>query len=198
MKIRIQLLLPLAVTILLGACSSVTKVSSSQFRTTMGLDPQDIEETSSQMAQSMLAANVLTAKGSEGRSIIAISTFRNNTALYDFDPNLIFNPIRVTLNKSGVAYCYVTNDVYVSRNRAAVYHENQVRDFLGEEGHLSSGPKPQYSVTLELIENAGYSGNTTQKQYQIHMTLNKIGSGLAIWEDIKPVNKLGRRAAIGF
>jgi len=164
----------------------------------MGLDPQDIEETSSQMAQSMLAANILKAKGSEGRSIIAISTFRNNTSLYDFDPNLIFNPLRVTLNKSGVAYCYVTNDAYVSRNRSAVAHENTVRDFLGEGSHASSGPSPQYSVTLELIENAGYSGNTSQKQYQIHMTLNKIGSGLAIWEELKPVNKVGRRAAIGF
>jgi hypothetical protein len=164
----------------------------------MGLDPQDIEETSTLMAQSMLAANILKAKGAEGRSIIVISTYRNNTALYDFDPNLIFNPIRVTLNKSGVAYCYVTNDAYVSGHRAAVAHENNVRDFLGEEGRLSSGPSPQYSVTLELIENANYIGNTTQKQYQIHMTLNKIGSGLAIWEDLKPVNKVGRRAVIGF
>jgi hypothetical protein len=30
------------------------------------------------------------------------------------------------------------------------------------------------------------------------MTLNKIGSGLAIWEDIKDVGKMGHRAAIGF
>jgi PBP1b-binding outer membrane lipoprotein LpoB len=198
MKKRILALLSLTVVFLLSSCASVSKVSTSQFRTTMGLDPQDIEETSSQMAQSMLAAHVLTAKGAEGRSVIVISTFRNNTALYDFDPNLIFNPIRVTLNKSGVAYCYVTNDAFVSRNRAAVSHENSVRDFLGEGGHVSSGPSPQYSITLELIENAGYSGNTTQKQYQIHMTLNKIGSGLSIWEDLKPVNKIGRRAAIGF
>lgn len=198
MKNRILALLSLTAMFLLSSCASVSKVSTSQFRTTMGLDPQDIEETSSQMAQSMLAAHVLTAKGAEGRSVIVISTFRNNTALYDFDPNLIFNPIRVTLNKSGVAYCYVTNDAFVSRNRAAVSHENSVRDFLGEGGRVSSGPSPQYSITLELIENAGYSGNTTQKQYQIHMTLNKIGSGLSIWEDLKPVNKIGRRAAIGF
>jgi PBP1b-binding outer membrane lipoprotein LpoB len=198
MNHRLIKALPLFAALFLTSCASVTKVSTSQFRTTMGLDPQDIEETSTQMAQSMLAANVLKAKGAEGRSIIVISTYRNNTALYDFDPNLIFNPIRVTLNKSGVAYCYVTNDAYVSGHRAAVAHENSVRDFLGEGGHLSSGPSPQYSVTLELIENAGYSGNTSQKQYQIHMTLNKIGSGLAIWEDLKPVNKIGHRAAIGF
>ena len=198
MNHRLIQALPLFAALLLTSCASVSKVSTSQFRTTMGLDPQDIEETSTQMAQSMLAANVLKAKGAEGRSVIVISTYRNNTALYDFDPNLIFNPIRVTLNKSGVAYCYVTNDAYVSGHRAAVAHENSVRDFLGEGEHLSSGPSPQYSVTLELIENAGYSGNTSQKQYQIHMTLNKIGSGLAIWEDLKPVNKIGHRAAIGF
>ena len=198
MNRRLSQILPLFAALLLSSCASVSKVSTSQFRTTMGLDPQDIEETSTQMAQSMLAANVLKAKGAEGRSVIVISTYRNNTGLYDFDPNLIFNPIRVTLNKSGVAYCYVTNDAYVSGHRAAVAHENNVRDFLGEGGHLSSGPSPQYSVTLELIENATYTGNTTQKQYQIHMTLNKIGSGLAIWEDLKPVNKVGRRAAIGF
>jgi len=150
------------------------------------------------MAQSMLAANVLKAKGAEGRSVIVISTFRNNTALYDFDPNVIFNPIRVTLNKSGVAYCYVTNDAYVNGNRAAVAHENSVRDFLGEGGHLSSGPSPQYSITLELIEQPTYIGNITQKCYQIHMTINKIGSGLAIWEEQKLIGKIGRRASIGF
>ena len=194
------IVLPVAGMLLLSSCASysVSKVSTSQFRSTMGLDPQDVAETASMMSQSMLAANVLKAKGSEGRSVIVISTFRNNTALYDFDPNVIFNPIRVTLNKSGVAYCYVTNDAYVSGNRAAVSHENGVRDFLGEGGHLSSGPSPQYSITLELIEQAGYIGNTTQKSYQIHMTLNKIGSGLAIWEDIKDVGKVGHRAAIGF
>ena len=163
----------------------------------MGLDPQDVAEVASTMAQSMLSANVLKSKGSEGRSVIVISTFRNNTSLYDFDPGVIFNPIKVTLNKSGVAYCYVTNDAYVSKNRSAVAHENTVRDFLGES-RASSGPSPQYSITLGLIEQAGFIGNTTQKQYQIHMTLNKIGSGLSIWEDMKDIGKVGKRAAIGF
>jgi len=195
-----RITLCLAASLLMSSCASysVSKVSTSQFRSTMGLDPQDVAETASMMSQSLLAANVLKAKGAEGRSVIVISTFRNNTALYDFDPNVIFNPIRVTLNKSGVAYCYVTNDAYVNGNRAAVAHENDVRGFLGEEGRLSSGPSPQYSITLELIEQAVYIGNTTQKSYQIHMTLNKIGSGLAIWEEMKDVGKVGHRAAIGF
>jgi PBP1b-binding outer membrane lipoprotein LpoB len=165
----------------------------------MGLDPQDVKETAAIMAESLLADNILKRKGAGGRSIIAISNFRNNTSLYDFDPNLIYNPIRVTLNKSGVAYAYVKNkeDSFVSVNRSKVNTYNEEADFLGDS-RISSGPSPQYSLTLQLIENATYVGNRSQKAYQIHMTLNQIGSGLAIWEDIQDINKLGRRAAIGF
>jgi PBP1b-binding outer membrane lipoprotein LpoB len=181
------------------ASYSVSRVDSSQFRSSMGLDPQDVKETAAIMAESLLADNVLKNKGSSGRSVVVISNFRNNTSLYDFDPNLIYNPIRVTLNKSGVAYAYVKNrdDSYVSGNRARVNTYNEEADFLGDS-RISSGPSPQYSLTLELIENTTYVGNRTQKAYQIHMTLNQIGRGLAIWEDIQDINKLGRRAAIGF
>jgi PBP1b-binding outer membrane lipoprotein LpoB len=181
------------------ASYSVSRVDSSQFRASMGLDPQDVKETSALMAESLLADNILKRKGAGGRSIIAISNFRNNTSLYDFDPNLIYNPIRVTLNKSGVAYAYVKNqeDSFVSGNRARVNTYNEEADFLGDS-RISSGPSPQYSLTLQLIENATFVGNRSQKAYQIHMTLNQIGSGLAIWEDIQDINKLGRRAAIGF
>jgi len=190
-----------ASTLALTSCASysVSRVDSSQFRASMGLDPQDVKETAALMAESLLADNILTRKGAGGRSIIAISNFRNNTSLYDFDPNLIFNPIRVTLNKSGVAYAYVKNsdDGFVSGNRAKVNTYNEEADFLGDS-RISSGPSPQYSLTLQLIENATFVGNRTQKAYQIHMTLNQIGSGLAIWEDIQDINKLGRRAAIGF
>ncbi|MFM7606510.1 MAG: hypothetical protein ACKO8Z_15110, partial [Prosthecobacter sp.] len=59
-------------------------------------------------------------------------------------------------------------------------------------------PLPQYSLTLELIEDHASLGRTTQKSYQIHMTLNDISRGLEIWEDLRDVSKVGRRAAVGF
>ena len=180
----------------------------SQMRSTMGLDPKDVADVSAQMSESLLAANILKNKGAQGRSIIAISTFRNNTALYDFDPNLMFNRIKVTLNKSGVAYCYVTNDAYVSQNRANVaasnahaMARNELNEFAGNgrrESMRSAGPAPQYSLTLELIEQHDSIGRTTQKNYQVHMTLNQIGRGIAIWEDLQDVGKMGTREAIGF
>jgi PBP1b-binding outer membrane lipoprotein LpoB len=202
--------LALAATLFFTGCGTyeARRVTTSQLRSTLGLDPKDVAEVSAEMAESLLSANILRKKGSDGRSIVAISTFRNNTALYDFDPNLMFNRVKVTLNKSGVAYCYVQNDAFVSGRRSAVARENaqvsarnELREFTGSserESHHSSGPLPQYSLTLELIEDHASLGRTTQKSYQIHMTLNDISRGLEIWEDLRDVSKVGRRAAVGF
>lgn len=192
-----------------ASCGSApTRVSSSQLRSTMGFDPKDVADVSAQMAESLLSANILRNKGKDGRSIVAISTFRNNTALYDFDPKLMFNRVTVTLNKTGVAYCYVTNDAYVNKNRASVSAYNSVADeqnmalrSIGASERVavrSSGPSPQYTLTLELIEDHASVGRTTQKSYQIHMTLNEIGKGLAIWEDLQDVSKTRTRASVGF
>jgi hypothetical protein len=192
-----------------ASCGSApTRVSSSQLRSTMALDPKDVAEASTELAESLLSANILKNKGKDGRSVIRISTFRNNTALYDFDENLIFNRIRVALNKSGVAYCYVTNDAYVNKNRANVSAYNSVANeqnmalrSIGASESVrvrSSGPDAQYSLTLELIEQHGAVGRTTNKTYYIHSTLNEIGKGLAIWEEDKDLSKTRTRASVGF
>lgn len=200
---RLHRYFPCALALLIGlslsscATYSVQRVSTSQLSSTTGLDPKDVAEISAQMTESMLAANVLRRKGAGGRSVIALSTFRNNTSLYDFDPRMVFNRITVTLNRTGMAYSYVTGDRYVTSHRSATVRENQVREFLGES-KLSSGPSPQYTLTLELIEDHAQLGRTTQKAYQIHMTLNEIGSGLSVWEDLRDIAKVGRRAAVGF
>jgi uncharacterized protein involved in outer membrane biogenesis len=127
--------------------------------------------------------------------------------LYDFDPNAIFNRIRVTLNKSGVAYCYATNDVNVNENRASVSADNSVaraqNDDLRSIGsservtYRSSGPSPQYTLSMGLSVDHASVGRTTQKNYYIYMTLNEIRSGLAIWEEMKKISINGTRASAG-
>jgi hypothetical protein len=165
-------------------------------------------DVSAKLAESLLSANILRNKGPDGRSVIVISTFRNNTDLYDFDPNVIFNRIRVTLNKSGVAYCYATNDANVNKNRASVSADNSVaraqnddlRSISSSERvtYRSSGPSPQYTLSMELSVEHASVGRTTQKNYHIYMTLNEIRSGLAIWEEMKKISINGTRAAAGF
>ena len=199
LRLFISLLLTLLLPLGLQSCATTaTRVDSSQFRSTMGLDPQDVAEVATQMAESVLSANVLKNKGVNNRSVIVISNYRNNTSLYDFDPNMIYKRVTTTLNQSGVAYCYVKNgdDSFIKGNRSRIAGENDINRFLGER-EASSGPDPQYSMTLELIENTNYIGNRTQKAYQIHMAINQIGKGLSVWEDIRDINKLGKRALLG-
>jgi hypothetical protein len=140
--------------------------------------------------------------------VIAISTFRNNTDLYDFDPNVIFARVRELLIKSGVAYFYATNDANVNENRASVSSHNSVASAQNDElrslgspervPYRSSGPAPQYTLSLELSVDPASIGRTTQKSYQIHMTLNEIGRGLVVWEEKKKISINGTRASAGF
>ena len=48
----------------------------------MEFDPKDVADVSAELAESLLSANILRNKGPDGRSVIVISTFRNNTDLY--------------------------------------------------------------------------------------------------------------------
>jgi PBP1b-binding outer membrane lipoprotein LpoB len=174
----------------------------------MGLDPKDVADVAAEMAESLLSANRLKNKGNDNRSIVAIEGFYNNTALYDFDSKLMFNRVTVTLNKTGVAFCYVKNDAYVNKNRASVSAYNRVANeqnmalrSIGASERVSvrsSGPDPQYTLNLELIEDHAAVGRTTQKSYQIHMTLHEVARGLVVWEDTKDVNKTRTRGSVGF
>ena len=179
--------LSLALMSLMSGCEtySAQRVTTSQLRATTGIDPADVADVSAQMATSLISENLL--KKSGGRTVIELSTFRNNTALYDFDPALIFNRVKVTLNRSGVAYCYVKNDQVVNTER-------DIQNFLGEGNQRSA----RYTLTLELVEQHASMGRTTQNAYQVHMTLNDKNQGIAVWEDIQDVVKVGRRSAVGF
>jgi PBP1b-binding outer membrane lipoprotein LpoB len=192
-----------------ASCGSApTRVSSSQLRSTMGFDPKDVADVAGQMAESLLSANRLKNKGNDDRSIVAIEGFYNNTALYDFDPKLMFNRVMVTLNKAEKAFCYVKNDAYVNKNRASVAAANRQAASVNEgmrylgldhrEKYRSSGPSPQYTLNLELIEDHAAVGRTTQKSYQIHMTLHEVKRGVVVWQDIQDVNKTRTRGAVGF
>ena len=183
--------------------TSPADADASKRRSTMGFDHEDAVDVSAKLAESLLSANVLRNRGPDGRSVIAISTFRNNTDLYDFDPNVIFDRIRVALIKSGVAYCYATNDANVNENRASVSAHNSVASARNDDlrsigsservAYRSSGPSPHYMLSMELSEDPASVGSTTQKNYQIHMALKEVVRGLEIWEDLLIISKTRTR-----
>jgi hypothetical protein len=168
----------------------------------MGLDPKDVVDVAEQMAESILTSNVLRIRGEDGRSIIAFSTFRNNTSLEQFDPNMVFNRVSVTLNRTGVAYVHSGNDPLVGRRQDDVAAanrdiaaQNELLEFTGSKRRIqrfSAGSTPQYSLGMELIESASQVRKTSQCAYQIHMTVVEVSRGVVVWEDVRDVAKRTR------
>ena len=184
---------------LVGCAASPKQVSISELRVSMGLDPRDVADVAAQMAQSILDSNVLRIRSGDGRSILAFSTFRNNTALTEFDPNLLFNRVSVTLNRTGVAYVYSSNDPFVARHQDRVFEtnekisaQNELLEFTGSKKRIqqrSFGSEPQYTLGIELIESTSQVGKTSQRCYQIHMSVVDIARGVTVWEDLRDVAK---------
>lgn len=202
-RMRIRMALFVCVTIgaqlFLGCASAPRQVAVSEMRTSMGLDPVDVVEVATQMAESILASSVLRSRGSDGRSVIAFSTFRNNTTLEGFDPNLIFNRVSVILNRTGTAYVHGTEDPLVGKNRARLAEvnreidaKNELLEFTGSNQRIPkhvTPSAPNYSIGIELIESPSQVGNTVQVSFQIHMTVTDVQRGVVAWEDVRDVSK---------
>ena len=184
---------------LVGCASKPKQVAFSEMQTSMGLDPRDVADVAGQMAESILASNVLRIRGSDGRAIIAFSTFRNNTSLEQFDPNLLFNRVSVILNRTGTAYVHGSHDPLVGRHQEQlaaanrqIEAENELLEFTGSKRRIPkyrSQDTPQYSLGIELIESSSQVGKTVQAAYQIHMTVVEVSRGVVAWEDLRDVAK---------
>jgi PBP1b-binding outer membrane lipoprotein LpoB len=185
--------------LLMGCASAPRQVAISEMRTSMGLDPVDVVDVATQMAESMLATNVFRSRGSDGRSVVAFSTFRNNTSLEGFDPNLIFNRVSVILNRTGTAYVHGAEDPLVGKNRARlaaanreIEAKNELLEFTGSKQRIpkhATSSAPNYSIGIELIEAPSQVGNTVQVSFQIHMTVTDVQRGVVAWEDVRDVSK---------
>lgn len=165
----------------------------------MGLDPKDAAEVAEQMALSIMASNALRHRERDGRPIITFSSFRNNTSLEQFDPNILFNRVSVTLNKTGAAYVCSPGDPLVGRHQEQVERANQeiaaqneLLEFTGSKQRVQKqqyGSAPGYALGIELIESSSQVGKTIQSAYQVHMTVTEISRGAVVWEDLRDVVK---------
>ncbi len=171
---------------------------------TSTLDPREVAEVSEAMVRSILASNVLKHRDSSGRAIVLIESFRNKSYLYTFDPNILYNRLRSTFNRSGVAHAYLADDepltnAFLKRHRAGVdannaqiKARNELLEFTGSpqlEDLRSAGHSPQYSLTVELQEDQGHSGHRAQAPNRIHMVLSHVEDGLVVWEDVRELSK---------
>ncbi|QDU33542.1 hypothetical protein KS4_15920 [Poriferisphaera corsica] len=163
--------------------------------TVSGLDIQDAMDAAAEMSQSLLQAGVLGQNGKPSK--IAISSYVNNTSQH-IDRDRIIKKVRVTLNKAGVAQTFTTMNSKggtTGTEDAIATRQQQVNAFLSDN---PAPPKPDYTMTLKLLENKVRAGRTRQTTYIFQMSLTEVNSGLAVWEDEKMITKQGGKAAVGW
>jgi len=173
--------------------------------TTVGdLDIQDALAVATEMSESLLASGTLGDNGQP--SVIAVSTFVNNTARH-IDRDEVLKRIRVALNKAGVARTITTiddtgavggEDAIASRHQRYRQQDQAVDNFnTGGSGDVRP-PMPDYSLTFKILDNRASAGRVKQTTYIFQMTLTEVATGLAAWEDEKLITKQGSRNTVGW
>jgi uncharacterized protein (TIGR02722 family) len=193
---------------LLTACQQPAQridPQGTQTITTVGeLDIQDALAVATEMSESLLASGVL---GQDGRpSVIAVSTFVNNTARH-LDRDEVLKRIRVALNQAGVARTITTiddtgavggEDAIASRHQRYRDQDAAVDDFgQGGSGEVRP-PMPDYSLTFKALDNRVAAGKTRQTTYIFQMSLTDVRTGLAEWEDETLITKQGGKNTVGW
>lgn len=200
-KAQTFLLLTLAAsTATFTACNSGPKIvdenSSGQIMRGMAFDTQDAVDAASELAQSLLKADIL-GKGGKP-SYIVISRYINNTG-EQIDRDSVVKRIRVALNQAGVAQTITSLDSTGSTENAedtfgANERERQEFTYNGE----NAPPSPEYSLTFKILKDRVSQGSKNQVTYTLQMSLNDIRNGIAVWEDEKRVVTQGKDKGIGW
>ncbi len=160
--------------------------------TVEGINIQDWSNAATELSESLLDANVL---GEDGEpSLIAISSFVNNTTQH-VDRDLLLGKIRTVLNRSGKANTITTMDVLGPPEDAVAAEE--LRRRAAEDPDVEMA-RPEYTLTLKIIEDRVRAGNVRQAAYAFQMALTDTRNGVAVWEDEKIIAKKGERAAVGW
>lgn len=160
--------------------------------TVQGINIQDWQDAAAELSESLLASGILGTKGEP--DLIAISSFVNNTSRH-VDQDMLLKKIRTVLNKSGRAYTITTIGVGGETEDAIATEEIRKNAFLNDDAEI---PKPDYSLTLKIIEKVERAGNTRQAAYVFQMSMTEVARGIAVWEDEKVIAKQGEKASIGW
>ncbi|WP_432799363.1 hypothetical protein [Poriferisphaera sp. WC338] len=164
--------------------------------TVSGLDIQDALDAAGELSESLLEAGILGSSGTPSK--IAISNYVNSTSQH-IDRDRIIKKIRVTLNRAGAAQTFTTlNATGGSAGAEDAFAANQqkVDAFLSSE--KPAPPKPDYTMTLKILENKVRAGKIRQTTFSFQMSLTDIKSGLAVWEDERMITKQGSKPAVGW
>lgn len=193
--------LALAAAMMLTACgSSPTRVDAGNDPDAMvsyGMDYEDWQAKSAELAQSLLASGVLNSAPNQP-AVLAIDLFRNKTGEQAINAAQLTDTMRVALSRTGkVQTTYAYN--LGGRSEAVVAQGvDQEAEFMSD-GQAAAPKAPDFTLSGVITRDTIRSGRDRQATYVIKVSLAKTGGGgTFIWEDQAVVRKRGTKAAVSF
>ena len=169
--------------------------------TVSNLDIQDAKDAATDLAQSLLEAEVL---GQDGKpSTIAIDQYVNTTD-QDIDKDEVLKRLRLALNKAGVARVMTSinsegeiggESAIASKAAHEELKRQKIEAFLNDTKAPGS-IRPDYALSFKIMEKEAWVGNIKQVVFTFQMTLTDVKSGTAVWEEQKQIAKQGSTASL--
>lgn len=193
---KMKILVPLISILIAGCATPVTTVvdpRADRSARGMGLDSRDFEDAASRTVKDMLESGALD-KPSGGRYVLVISRVSNDT-MQRIDTDEIIKRIRVALLKSGKVV--FTTAVGLAGAEDPMSMQSRQLRASGEFNQATVAKRgqmiaPEMSLSGKFLQiNNRLSDGTQRVDYSFQLTLTDIKTGLAHWEGLEPITKVG-------
>lgn len=178
-----------------GCASTPRYVDATGPETIVSLDQINIQDWASaadDMVRSLLISPTFENQGDKP-AVMAISRIINSTQ-QQVDTDYLTRRIRAALNQSGKAVTTTTISFGGRVEDPLASEASQLQEFLGQSQRLM----PQYTLSGKLLEDRVRAGNRRQVTYTFQLALTEVGTGIAVWEDVKEIAKQGTRPSVGW
>lgn len=189
--------------ILLSGCAVKTEMVDTNYDrgdSVMGLDYRDFENAASEMVSSMLTSGAVNKPGG-GRYVMAISRITNDT-MQRIDTDQLVKKIRVELLRSGKVVTTTAVGLSGPEDQMAMAARDlRASDEFDQSRVAGKGQMvaPDLSLSGKIIQrNNRIDSRRQQVDYYFMLSLTDIMSGLALWEDEKPIVKRGSNKSVAW
>jgi PBP1b-binding outer membrane lipoprotein LpoB len=177
-------------------------VAKTDYRTISAAEWQDFAAS---MVASMMQTGVLGDFAKDGKVIVAVDSWDNQTDNIEFSQqkNIMLDSMRSALVNTGKVRISETVRATGSGQRQTEL-SGQMSDLskseeFGKDGGVKPGQRnlPQLSLAMSINQTTERSGRTTTKTYVVACKLIDLKMSESVWEDVKPWPKQFERGIFG-
>ena len=194
---RKSLLLCAVPLILASGCSTTPSVKRVEAGgatsvSTMGVDVKDFKDAAGEMVKSLLTSPALDRVAGR-KAVIQVGQIINDSGQM-FDTDQISFKITTDLMTSGKAQTITTygSNAADKVGQAAV----QERAFLQDQ--KGPGTLPDFTLAGKILRTDAREGRTREVTYTFQLLLTDLSTGVAAWQNERPIAKQTNRPAVGF